>query len=164
MDTISHAFWSRGLFGYQDHKWLAVFFGVMPDLVSLGLLFIIKLFNGILNYGALPKLENLFQLAPYPDYPDWLFFMDNLSHSFVVSFTCIAIIYFIKRDFVLPMLAWPFHIMLDFPFHTKEFFPTKIFWPISDFSFDGISWSSPEVWFPNLAGIILLFWYRKKNR
>ena len=36
------------------------------------------------------------------------------------------------------MLAWPFHIILDFPFHSKEYFPTKIIWPVSDFSFDGI--------------------------
>jgi hypothetical protein len=61
------------------------------------------------------------------------------------------------------MLAWPFHIVLDFPFHTKEFFPVKIFWPLSDMHFDGISWSSPEVIIPNCAGIILLYIYRYKN-
>jgi len=160
MDTLSHAFWGGGLFGYRGQKYLAVFFGVMPDLVSFGVLFVIKFFNGTLSYSGMPSLESLSQLAPYPD---WLFFMDNLSHSFIVAFSCIAIVYFINKDFVWPMLAWPFHILLDFPFHTKDFFPVKLFWPISDYSISGISWSSPEVWFPNLAGIILLFWYRKKR-
>ena len=61
------------------------------------------------------------------------------------------------------MLAWPFHIVLDFPFHSQEYFPTKIIWPMSDFSFDGIPWSNPEVWFPNLAGLILLYIYRSSE-
>tara|TARA_Y200000002_G_C22593531_1_gene626319 strand:- start:353 stop:838 length:486 start_codon:yes stop_codon:yes gene_type:complete len=161
MDTLSHAFWSRGLFGYRGNKWLPVFFGVMPDLISFGSLFIIKFFNGTLSYSGAPTLESLSQLAPYPD---WLFFMDNLSHSFITAFICITIVYYLNRNFVWPMLAWPFHILLDFSFHTKDFFPVKLFWPISDYSVNGISWSSPEVWFPNLAGIILLFWYRKKDR
>jgi hypothetical protein len=58
------------------------------------------------------------------------------------------------------MLGWPFHILLDFPFHTKAYFPTKLFWPLSNITFDGISWTHPAVWFPNLAGIIILFFWR----
>ena len=60
------------------------------------------------------------------------------------------------------MLAWPFHILLDFPFHSKEYFPTKLLYPLTDFSFDGIPWSNPEIWFPNISGIIILFIYRAK--
>jgi len=59
------------------------------------------------------------------------------------------------------MLGWPFHILLDFPFHTRAYFPSKIFWPLSDFTVDGISWGQPKVWLPNLAGLILLYVYRK---
>ena len=89
--------------------------------------------------------------------------MDNLSHSFITAFIVIAVVAKFKENLVWPMLAWPFHIFLDFPFHTKEFFPVKIFWPLSDMHFDGISWSSPEVIIPNCAGIILLYIYRYKN-
>ena len=160
MDTLSHALWGKAIFGYRGNTWLAIFFGAMPDLVSFGVLFLIRIISGTLSYGGVPTLESLAQLAPYPD---WLFFMDNLSHSFVTAFLCIGLIFFIKKDIVWPMLAWPFHILLDFPFHAKEFFPVKLFWPISDVAFDGISWSRPEVWFPNLAGIILIFIYRIKK-
>ena len=89
--------------------------------------------------------------------------MDNLSHSFLTAFIVIGIAAKFKKELAWPMLAWPFHIVLDFPFHTKEFFPVKIFWPLSDMHFDGISWSSPEVIIPNCAGIILLYIYRCKN-
>ncbi|MGY8808730.1 MAG: hypothetical protein ACKVLG_02120, partial [Fidelibacterota bacterium] len=91
------------------------------------------------------------------------FFNYDLFHSFIVAFLFIGIVYFFKKSIAFAMLAWPFHILLDFPFHSKEYFPTKFLWPINDFSIDGIPWSNPEVWFPNLAGIILLYIYRYKK-
>jgi hypothetical protein len=159
MDTLSHALWGHGLFGYRGQWKLAIFFGAMPDLVSFGALFFIKFITGTLTYSGLPTLESLKQLEPYPD---WLFFMDNLSHSFLTAILFIVLVSKFRKELVWPMLAWPFHIVLDFPFHTKDFFPVKIFWPISDFSFDGISWSSPEVIIPNFSGLILLFIFRYK--
>ena len=30
MDTLSHALWGKGLFGYRGNPWLALFFGAMP--------------------------------------------------------------------------------------------------------------------------------------
>tara|TARA_B100000965_G_C19593134_1_gene758843 strand:- start:2575 stop:3063 length:489 start_codon:yes stop_codon:yes gene_type:complete len=160
MHIIIHALWAHGLFGYRGQWKLAIFFGAMPDLVSFGVLSVVKFFSGSLNYSGPPNLESLKQLEPFPD---WLFFMDNLSHSFLIAFLFIGIASKYKKELVWPMLAWPFHIILDFPFHTKDFFPTKIFWPISDFHFDGIVSSSPEVIIPNFAGLFLLFLYRFKK-
>ena len=109
----------------------------------------------------MPTLESLLQLKPFPQ---WVFVMDNITHSFIIAFSFIAIIFYLKRELVWPMLAWPFHIVLDFPFHTKELFPVQLFWPLTDFYIDGISWSHPAVWFPNAAGIIILFVYRFRNK
>ena len=159
MDTLSHALWGRGLFGYRGHKWLAIFFGAMPDLFSFGILIIVGLFSGNYTsgnyaYEGPPSLESI---------PNWVFFNYDLSHSFITAFLCIGIVYYFNRSLTFPMLAWPFHILLDFPFHSKEYFPTKFLWPLTDFSIDGIPWSNPEVWFPNMAGIIILFIYRNKK-
>jgi len=161
VDTISHALWGSGLFGYRKYRWAAIFFGVMPDLLSFGLLFIIRIFNGNLNYSGLPTLEGLLQLEPFPE---WVFAMDNITHSFIIAFLIIGIIYYFKQELAWPMLAWPFHIVLDVPFHTEELFPIQLFWPLTNYYFDGISWSHPAVWFPNVAGIIMLFFYRWKNK
>ena len=150
MDTFSHALWSKGLFGYRDYGKLAIFFGAMPDLVSFGLLFAIQILNGTYVPGA-PKLNTI---------PDWLFFNYDVSHSYVTAFFFLFIAYQFNKRIAFAMLGWPFHILLDFPFHSKEYFPTKIFYPFTDFSFDGIPWTSPEVWFPNIAGILVLFAYR----
>ena len=153
MDTFSHALWGRGLFGYRGRPWLALFFGAMPDLFSFGILLTVRMFSGNFQLGGgPPSLDTI---------PWWVFINYDISHSFVSAFLCIWIVNRYRKDIAFAMWAWPFHILLDFPFHSKEFFPTKLLYPLTDFSFDGIPWSRPEVWFPNLAGIIILFIYRK---
>ena len=80
----------------------------------------------------------------------------------IVTFNLLVGTQPIPKNIAFAMLAWPFHILLDFPFHSKEYFPTKHLYPLTDFSFDGIPWSNPEIWFPNISGIIILFIYRAK--
>tara|TARA_B100001750_G_scaffold242291_1_gene255437 strand:- start:2750 stop:3220 length:471 start_codon:yes stop_codon:yes gene_type:complete len=153
MDTFSHALWGKGLFGYRGKPWMALFFGAMPDLFSFGILIIIRIFSGNFQLGGgPPTMESI---------PWWVFINYDISHSFVSAFLCIWIVNRYRKDIAFAMWAWPFHILLDFPFHSKAFFPTKLLYPFTDFSFDGIPWSRPEIWFPNLAGIIVLFIYRK---
>ena len=156
MDTFSHAFWGRGLFGYRGHPWLALFFGAAPDLFSFGLFMFVQIIT--LQFSLEPGPPSLGSL------PWWVFVNYDLMHSFISAFTAIGIISLYRKDLAFAMLGWPFHIVLDFPFHTREFFPTKIFWPFSDFTIDGISWAQPEVWFPNLAGLIILYFYRRGKK
>ena len=155
MDTLSHALWGKGLFGYRGLPWVALFFGALPDLFSFGILFVQRIFTGEFSSGP-PPLEAI---------PTWVFINYNISHSFISAFIAIGIVLLYRKNIAFAMLAWPFHIVLDFPFHTKDYFPTKLFWPLSNFYVDGIPWNIPEVWFPNIAGIFLLFIYRyKKNK
>lgn len=154
MDTFSHALWGYGLFGYKRYALLALFFGAMPDLISFGAFMAFNVFNGTLQIGA-PALDTL---------PAWLHRNYAFGHSFVVCLPVIALVFFWRRNIAFAMLAWPFHIMLDFPFHTKAYFPTQIFWPISDFSIDGIGWSNWYIWWPNIAGLVILFVYRRRQK
>lgn len=153
MDTFSHALWGYGLFGYRRFAGLALLFGALPDLVSFGAYLALRVFDGSYQPGP-PPLETL---------PHWLFISYDIWHSFVICFPVIGLVALWRRDIAFAMLGWPFHILLDFPFHTLRYFPTPIFWPISDFVVDGIAWSRPEVWFPNLAGLIVLFAYRRRQ-
>ena len=150
MDTFSHTFWGLGLFGHRGFPWLAAFFGAFPDLVSFGILFIKRIVTGEFHFGA-PPLDII---------PQWVFISYNYSHSFIIAFLFLGIVSIFRKNWAFAMLGWPFHILLDFPFHTKAYFPTKLFWPLSNISFDGIPWTHPAVWFPNLAGIIILFFWR----
>lgn len=154
MDTFSHALWGKGLFGYRKYRWFSIFFGALPDLLSFGLYF---LFNLLISSDGLktgkPSLDEI---------PIWVFRLYDFSHSIIVALIFILIVYRFNKDFCFPMLAWPLHILLDFPTHSKAYFPTPIFWPISDFKFDGIPWSNPYIWFANVFCILIIFIYRKK--
>ena len=155
MDTFSHTLWGKGLFGYRKYGKWALLFGALPDLLSFGLYFIVRFITqGVSMEFGKPTLASI---------PNWVFIMYDISHSWVIAFLFIIIFLQINKEICFPMLAWPFHILLDFPFHSKEYFPTPILWPISDYRFDGIPWSNPYVWFGNIAFIIILFVYRTKK-
>ena len=155
MDTFSHTLWGKGLFGYRKYGKWALLFGALPDLLTFGLYFIVRFITQGFNmeFGK-PALESI---------PNWVFIMYDISHSWVIAFLFIIIFLQINKEICFPMLAWPFHILLDFPFHSKEYFPTPILWPISDYRFDGIPWSNPYIWIGNIACIIVLFLFRLKN-
>lgn len=153
MDTLSHALWGYGLFGFKRLGVLAFLMGAMPDLPSFGLYMVMGIVEGTIERGP-PSLTSL---------PDWVFFNYDFMHSFVVSWTCILLVFLWNRKVAFAMLGWPFHIVLDFPFHSKAYFPTKIFWPISDVVVDGIPWSRPVVYLPNLAGLMILFYWRSRQ-
>jgi hypothetical protein len=153
MDTFSHAFWGLGLFGYRGRPWWALLFGALPDLLSFGILLVGRIIEGNISFGK-PALETI---------PGWTFVVYDLTHSFVTVLIVLPLVFQWNKGVGFVLLAWPFHILLDFPFHTAAYFPTKLFWPISDFYFSGLSWATPMVWFPNLAGLMLLFLYRFKS-
>lgn len=153
MDTFSHALWGRGLFGYRGWPWWALLFGALPDLLSFGVLLVGRIIRGDFTFGK-PALETI---------PDWTFTVYNLTHSLLIAVIIVPLVYRQNKGIGFALLAWPFHILLDFPFHTAAYFPTKLFWPISDFYFSGLSWATPVVWFPNLAGLLILFYYRRRT-
>jgi membrane-bound metal-dependent hydrolase YbcI (DUF457 family) len=157
MDTLSHTLWGGGLFGFRGHMRLALLFGAMPDLVSFGLWLPERLMENGFQPGK-PALASI---------PDWLFVSYDFSHSLLIAAVVVALVAGWRRDIAFAMLAWPFHILLDVPFHSADFFPTKILWPVSAWAYDGISWTNPWVWFANLAGLAVLWawrWQRRSKR
>ena len=154
MDTLSHALWGKGLFGYRKYRWYSFLFGALPDLFSFGIYFIHSIFFSSSPVMGRPTRSEI---------PEWVYSLYDISHSMVIASIVIFIAYKINKEFAFPMLAWPAHIILDFFTHSIEFFPTPILWPISDFKFDGIPWSNPIIFFTNVLLIFLLFIYRRKS-
>jgi hypothetical protein len=157
MDTLSHALWGRGFFGYKGKPYWSLFFGALPDLFSFGIYFFLNLFFNISDFKfGKPALNEL---------PTYVFNLYDVTHSMVIALICILIVYFfVNKNFAFAMLGWPLHIMLDFPFHTADFFATPILWPIVDVQFNGISWSTPYIWFSNIAGILILYTWRYQSK
>ena len=154
MDTLSHALYGKGLFGYKKYRWYSFFFGIVPDIFSFGIYFIYLIVFSEFEFGR-PSRDEL---------PYWVYDLYDISHSMVTALVFIAIAYKINKDFAWPMLAWPMHIIVDFFTHSIEFFPTPILWPISDYRFDGVPWSNPNVLVINFVLIFVIFIYRWKNK
>ena len=154
MDTLSHALYGKGLFGYKKYRWYSFFFGIIPDIFSFGIYFIYLIVFSEFEFGITSREE-----LPY-----WGYELYDISHSMVTALVFIAIAYKINKDFAWPMLAWPMHIVVDFFTHSIEFFPTPILWPISDYRFDGVPWSNPYVLGINFVLIFVIFFYRWKNK
>ncbi|MBI2650622.1 hypothetical protein HYX04_04895 [Candidatus Woesearchaeota archaeon] len=154
MDIFAHGLWSYAIFQNKKYVWWAALFGVLPDILSFGILFVMNMINGNFHRGP-PALNTL---------PKWLFTAYNLTHSFVLFVAVFFAVFLITKNWYLPLLAWGIHILIDVPTHSFRFFPTPFLWPISDYMFNGISWATP--WFMLLnygsLAIVYILIYMKK--
>ena len=159
MDTFAHGFWSLVIFRKKKYVWLAVLFGILPDLLSFGILLLIRLISGAGLGRGPPPIESL---------PNWIFIAYDLTHSFVIFIVVFVLLYFITKKWLWFMMGWPIHILIDIPTHSSRFFPTPFLWPISKFTFDGMSWGTSWFMFLNyfclVAVFLIMFIQRNKNK
>lgn len=162
MDIISHGLYGGVAFGRKNKiaYWKAFFFGLMPDLLSFGILFIAT----ILSLASGPDFHNG---PPDPaSIPGYVHALYNVTHSLFVAFTIFGVVWFIRKKPLVELLAWPLHIAVDIPSHSSTFFPTPFLWPFSTYTIDGIGWGQPIIFIPNLVILTLLYigFYISKRR
>ncbi|MEK6907049.1 MAG: hypothetical protein AABW45_00835 [Nanoarchaeota archaeon] len=155
MDIFAHFFWTYALFHKTKKPYLTAFFGILPDLLSFGLLFMINIFSG----------KSFFTRGP-PDpatVPSFITQSYNYTHSLIIFAIILLIIYLLTKKFYIFLLGWPFHILLDIPTHTNRLFPTPFLFPISNYVFNGISWGNPIFIKINYSLLLLtyIFIFRK---
>jgi membrane-bound metal-dependent hydrolase YbcI (DUF457 family) len=157
MDFVSHALYGGVFFGRQNRKmfWWAFFFGMMPDILVFGPLFIQRFFNLILGNakgGFFGRPESL-------SIPTYVYQGYNITHSLVIFAVVFGLVWLIRKKVPWVILGWPLHILMDLFTHSTKFFPTPIFWPISNFHINGIPWSEPIIYIPNVILLIILYTY-----
>jgi len=149
MDIFAHGLWTYAVYYKQKYRWLAVFFGIMPDLFSFGIFALHNLIFYGISFGK-PALNAI---------PEYVFVGYNFTHSLVIFFIIFLVIYYITREIPWLTCGWLLHIVIDIPTHTREFFPTPFLWPISSITFNGIKWSSLYFMIINYSLIILVYAY-----
>ena len=147
MDIFAHGLWSYAIFHNKKYVWWATLFGVLPDILSFGILFFVNIFKNNFHRG-LPQIETL---------PKWLFVAYNFTHSLVLFIVILLVIFLITKNWYWPLLAWAIHILIDIPTHSTRFFPTPFLWPISSYVFNGISWATPWFMLVNYGSLIIVF-------
>jgi membrane-bound metal-dependent hydrolase YbcI (DUF457 family) len=179
MDVLAHTLWTNALFHLKYHqqrrlRYLAAFFGVVPDLVGFAPVFVYLILSGRIFSGK------QFPFAA----TNWTFdFAEqgyNYTHSLVIfaaTFLVVLVLgnlykYFKNKPlyrfwFFWPMLGWGLHILIDFPTH-PDFYHTPIFFPLSEYQFTGgISWAHPIFMAINysllIAAYIGIYIYQKRK-
>lgn len=160
MDILSHGLWGGIAFGRENRKtfWVAFAFGILPDLLAFGPHFVGSLWD-VLSGGTF--------MRPDPGnghmyIPEYVFVTYNITHSIVVFLGAFLIVWAIRKRPYWVMGAWGLHVLVDIPTHNDRFFPTPFVWPVSDYTFNGISWGHPFIFFPNALFLLVLYlWYFK---
>lgn len=154
-------------------RYLAAFFGVVPDLIGFTPLFLYMIFSGRMFTEQFP-----FEAT------NWTFgFAEatyNFTHSIVIFLTAFVVVTIIinivkywraplsyRFYFFWPMLGWLLHILLDIPTH-PDFYHTPFLWPISDYQYTGgVSWAHPTFMIINygllIAVYVVIYIYQKKK-
>jgi hypothetical protein len=187
MDFFSHGLWGLVYAKAMNQRkgrqvplklgW-ATFWGAFPDLIAFGPSFILlgwALATGEHSLNDLPfgsghhpgpgsmTQLTMFQIASS---------IYSVSHSAVVFFAALSGVLIahalwkehVPLRFVLEMIPWLIHILMDVPTHTSQFYPTPIFWPLSNWKFmSGITWISPWVWGLNASALILIYLYLRRR-
>lgn len=166
MDILSHGLWGGIALGRSSRKryWLAFLFGVAPDLLSFGPVFASGLWlNGLEFFRGIghPPAASLI--------PDYVHHLYSLTHSLLVFGTVFGIVWLLRGKPMLEMGAWGLHLGMDIFTHSNAFFPTPYLWPLSDAHFDGLPWTDPRIFVPNVLLLALLYaWFffkrKKANR
>lgn len=150
MDVISHALWTNLVFKEMplEQRYFAIGFGVLPDMIS---------FAGVTGKEFFLKVFH-YTDPPLHKFPKFVFRLYRFTHSLVIWLG----IYFLFKLFfpawaALAVCGWGFHILLDIFTHSKDYFPTPIIWPFSNFSFSGIAWSNK--WFMLFNYLVIMFCY-----
>ncbi len=167
MDIFAHAAWTNIVF-YKKYKnerlnrFLAIIFGVLPDLASFAPVFI---------YGIFSRKEFFDLIGSNIWVVNFASESYKYTHSIVV-FVFVVLVIAVVRKFLnknliyWPMFGWALHILIDIPTH-KNFYETPFLFPLSGYKFGhGISWGHPTFMIINYSVLALFYiaWVLYRNK
>ena len=152
MDVFAHILWSYILFHSSGYVWLAVLFGILPDLLSWTIFMFYPHKSGF-NWKN-PDFSRV---------PKWVFTLYGVTHSLFVIAAVFIAVFLIFKTIPIYLLAWPLHVLVDIPTHRRDFLPTPLLWPFSDYAFPGISWANRYFMVANYSLIALFLVYINSN-
>ncbi len=178
MDFFSHGLWSGAVYKTLNIKtknrfkiWLSVIFGVLPDFFSFAPIFVWGLWQFMFNNFNLSYLRpSEIEPAQQDTLPIFQLtsFLYEFSHSLFIFFIFFGLAYLIFKRPVWEMSGWFFHILIDIPSHSYQFYPTPFLWPFSHYYFNGLAWGNLYFLILNYSAIIfvyfILFYRHRKKR
>jgi hypothetical protein len=168
MDTLSHAGWGyASLHAKRGFAWSGALAGAAPDL----LFFIPSRIEGLIERGwASMRVggdPGIWRADGPPLPPElveayWRYYIK--THSLVfLGLAVLALILIGKRHWAWLAVPYGLHILMDIPTHER--YQTQPFYPLSSWTFEGLTWGDPRIFFPNLIALVAtLTWIAVRRR
>ena len=124
-----------------------------PDTVAIAYAFITAL------PGKEPSLPPLVILVSHH--------LHCVTHSAVIAAVIGLIAWRMRGSLWVPLVGWWLHIALDIPTHSDAYYAVPFLYPIADWVFDGVPWTTPWLLALNylaLAGAGWFLFVRKPGR
>ncbi|MFQ5928068.1 MAG: hypothetical protein ACE5MK_00095 [Acidobacteriota bacterium] len=161
MDTFSHAAW-----GYAALRWrgpqaarLGALAGAGPDLLYLIPSKIEQVFDKGWTALFVSRTPGIWRAHGPPLPPDLVEAYRSYyvyTHSLVIVTLVLGILLLLgKRRWLWFALPYTLHIVMDVPTHER--YLTPIFYPLSDWTFLGLSWADPRIFWPNVIALLTVF-------
>ena len=170
MDILAHALWThavhRGASKAKNFKlskkdiWIAIFFGLAPDLFSFGPYFIREIsYHGLKIFGGGPPDPSTIPAYIHNSY--------SFTHSLVIFLVVFGLIWLIRKNPYWLMFGWGLHIATDIFSHSTSFFPTPFLFPLSNYHVNGYSWGHPLFMAINYSLLVIVYvgirlWSKRK--
>jgi hypothetical protein len=160
VDTFSHAAWGYAALHNRGRlAWWGALSGALPDL----LWFIPSSTERVIErgWGALAEgRQAAIWRADGPPLPPDLVEAYHRYYVYTHSLVLLAIVtgvILMTRWRPLAWLALPYglHIVMDIPTHER--YQTQPFFPLSSWQFEGLTWSDPRIFWPNVAALVLVY-------
>ena len=137
----------------------AAAFGLMPDVVALVPVSIWAAGSESLM-GAI-RAYVFAQPGTEPAMPPWALLLEHNIHCSAHSLLVLGLVSLFslwkRRWLLVPLGGWWLHLALDVPTHSREYYAVTIFYPLSEWSFDGIAWTTPEVLAGNYLALAITY-------
>jgi len=178
MDILAHALWAGAGVTLARRRWsltsatvaTTVVLAVLPDVFHV--LPIIGWWLG--GDGSLATLRAYAMALPgqEPRVPAlvelWSHHLHCVLHSTVVAGAVTLVCGALLRTLWVPLLGWWSHILIDVFTHSAEYYPVRLFYPVSERFFDGLAWNTPWFLVLNYASLavtwcVLLYVLRKRG-
>ena len=91
-----------------------------------------------------------------------------ILHSAVVAGAVTLLLWGVVGGFWIPLLGWWSHIIIDVFTHSSDFYPSPVFYPFTQWGFDGLAWNTPWFMVLNYAllatALVCMVYARRQQR
>lgn len=166
MDILAHGLWAaagikaaarRGRIARRPALW-AIALAVLPDFGHALPVAAWSLFAGAPGLFLDYALASPGSGPPLPDSVlFWSHHLHCVLHSGLVAAVVTLVLALFTGRFWLPLAGWWSHIVIDVFAHSRNFYPSPVFYPLSDWGYDGLAWNTPAFMIANYLALAVVW-------